>query len=67
MGVTDELPRYGIREARRVLPSVIEEAADGQRIIVTFRGEDHCAIVPLSDLQRLEKADAARKAKSQTR
>lgn len=43
---------------KRVAASVVE---DGKRIVVTHRGAPSFALVPLADLERLEKLDRAKK------
>jgi antitoxin (DNA-binding transcriptional repressor) of toxin-antitoxin stability system len=47
--VTTEPTRLGIREARAILPELIQRAAAGERFILTVRGVDRCALVPLAE------------------
>jgi prevent-host-death family protein len=51
--MTDEPQRMGVREIRAVLPSVVDRAHDGERFVITVRGEDRCAVVSLDDLAAL--------------
>jgi prevent-host-death family protein len=46
--------RIGAEEARRRLPALIEEAAAGQRTIITKHGKPYAALVPASSLERTD-------------
>lgn len=56
-------PRYGIKDARDVFPSLVARAAEGERIVLTFHGFDRCAIVPMEDLAKLVEIDARKSGK----
>lgn len=45
------------------MASIVEQAARGERFLVTLYDRDRCAIVSTQDLQRLEELDAAGKAR----
>ncbi|MBL8731599.1 MAG: type II toxin-antitoxin system Phd/YefM family antitoxin [Planctomycetes bacterium] len=51
--MANDATRIGIREARAVLPSLVQQAADGAVFVLTVRGADRCAVVPLELLQKL--------------
>lgn len=61
--MSKEPTRLGIREARAILPSLIDEAAAGAVFVLTVRGHDRCALVPLDMLPRLVEPTQPRKAK----
>lgn len=59
---TETTIRYGVREARRILPTLIENVAEqGARVVITNFGEDRVAVVSVADLRRLEELDAKKK------
>jgi len=65
--VTNEPTRIGVRDARMQFPSLVDEAAEGARFVVTLYGNDRCAIVPMGDLAKILEVDARKPAKRRSK
>lgn len=53
----------GVREARRIFPTIVDAAAKGALFIITFHGKPQCAVVPMEAMERLDEPEPRKPAK----